>query len=175
MSFSLCENPSRKKEIQQHPSLIFHCENPSRKKFSSTPISYLSVCENPSRKKEIQRHPSLIFHSENPSRKKFSSTPISYLSLCENPSRKKFSNTHLSSLSVRKPLKQETQQHPSLISLKTLNKKFSNTHLCACENPLERNSAAPMSLSVKTLQKRNSAKPSIFMKNPQGFHQHHLY
>lgn len=29
-----------------------------------------------------------------------------------------------------------------------------------------------MSLSVKTLQERNSAKPSIFMKNPQGFHQH---
>jgi hypothetical protein len=78
MSFSLCENPSRKKEIQQHPSLIFHCENPSTKKFSSTPISYLSLCETPSRKKFSNTHLSSLCAKTPQARN--SAAPISHLS-----------------------------------------------------------------------------------------------
>jgi len=82
-----------------------------RKKFCNTHLSSFTV--KTLQERNSAQHPSLI-------------------SLCVKPLQERNSAIPISHLSVRKPLKQETQQHPSLISLKTLNKKFSNTHLCVC-------------------------------------------
>jgi hypothetical protein len=82
--------------------------------------------------------------------------------------RKKFSDTHLSSFTVKTLQERNSAQHPSLISLcvKTPQerKKFSDTHLSSftVKTLQERNSAqhpSLISLCVKTLQERNSAIP----------------